>query len=33
MPFLENTPELPGEDVEASIGVQVQASTVIAELV
>ena len=30
-PFLENAPELPGEDVEASIGVEVRASTITSE--
>ena len=30
-PLLENSLELPGADVEASIGVQVQASTIISE--
>ena len=30
-PFLENAPELPGKDVEASIGLQVQTSTITSE--
>ena len=30
-PLLENSLELPGEDVEASIGVRVQVSTIISE--